>query len=239
MISAVILTKNSQQHIEECLKSLKDFDEVIVYDNGSTDLTLSIAGKFKNVKIVEGEFLGFGKSRNEAAKYAKNDWILAIDSDEVLTDFNPPPLNEDTVYAIKRENLFYGKVVRYAGWGDDWIKRLYNRKFHSFKEVEVHESIEAKKWQKMEAVLRHYAIDDVTQFLLKSAKYAKMERKDQKKLNPFAAFLRASFAFFKSYVIKLGFLEGYRGLVIGVGNFNGVFFKYVYRYFDDLSHKSG
>jgi hypothetical protein len=91
---------------------------------------------------------------------------------------------------------------------------------------------------KLQSKLLHYAVDDITDFLLKTAKYAKLKRKNQKRLTPFLAFFRASFAFFKSYIIKLGFLDGYKGLIIAVAKFNGVFFKHCYRYYNDMSHKS-
>ena len=86
MISVTILTKNSARHLEEVLLALKNFDEVLVYDTGSEDETLSIARKCPNVKIVEGPFVGFGKTHNQASALTKNEWVLSIDSDEILSE---------------------------------------------------------------------------------------------------------------------------------------------------------
>ena len=83
-ISVVVLAKNSENTIEKTLKSLIEFDDVVVYDNGSTDKTINIAKSFKNVNLIEGEFKGFGWSKNKASSFARNDWILIIDSDEVI-----------------------------------------------------------------------------------------------------------------------------------------------------------
>jgi len=83
-ISVVIIVKNAENTFSKTLESLKQFEEVIVYDTGSTDSSMEIARKFKNVRLYQGEFIGFGKSKNQAAKFAKNDWILSIDADEVL-----------------------------------------------------------------------------------------------------------------------------------------------------------
>lgn len=83
-ISVVVLAKNNEKTIENSLKSLLDFDDVVVYDNGSTDETINIAKKFSNVNLIQGEFKGFGWTKNHATSFAKNDWILIIDSDEVV-----------------------------------------------------------------------------------------------------------------------------------------------------------
>lgn len=86
MISAVVLVKNNELTLEKTLKSLEFLDEVIVYDNGSTDNSINIAKSFKNVNLINGKFMGFGKTKNYAASFAKNEWILVIDSDEVVDD---------------------------------------------------------------------------------------------------------------------------------------------------------
>ena len=83
-ISAVVLAKNNEQTIQKTLESLKTFQDVVVYDNGSTDKTIQIAQEFSNVNLVKGEFRGFGWSINQAATFAKNEWILIVDSDEVV-----------------------------------------------------------------------------------------------------------------------------------------------------------
>ena len=104
-ISAVVLAKNNEKTIENTLNSLKEFDDVVVYDNGSTDETLNIVKKFSNVNLVKGEFKGFGWSKNNASSFAKNDWILIIDSDEVvdielLNELKTKILDEKTVYKL-------------------------------------------------------------------------------------------------------------------------------------------
>ena len=83
-ISVTILAKNAQKTLYECLKSVERFDEVILLDNKSSDKTVEIAKQFGNVKIYQSEFIGFGALKNLAISYAKNDWILSLDSDEVL-----------------------------------------------------------------------------------------------------------------------------------------------------------
>ncbi len=235
-ITPVLITKDAEAHLKECLSSLKPFKEVILFDNGSTDDTLFIALQFPNVKIVHGEFKGFGPTKNEAAGYATNEWIFSIDSDEIASkelvdEIRAIRLEDNKVYAIDRHNLFLGERVRHSGWSPDWVKRLYNKNFTHFNDNLVHESIVAKDIKRLKGPLVHYAVDDVTDFLLKTARYSKLSRPNQKPLTPGVAFFRALFAFFRTYFLKRGFLDGYAGLVISVGNFNGVFFKYLHAYY--------
>ena len=157
-ISAVMIAKDAEAHLEESLKSLKDFKEVIVYDTGSQDQTLKIAQKFSNVAIHQGPFIGFGPTKNEAASLAKNEWIFSIDSDEVVTPellatLQTLSLQPQKVYAIRRQNLFLGRPVRYGNWGSDWVKRLYNRSFTRFSDTQVHESLIATEVEKLPGCL--------------------------------------------------------------------------------------
>jgi len=238
-ITPVIITKNSELHMDECLKSLKNFKEVIVYDNGSTDKTIKIAKSYPNVKVHTGKFLGFGPTKNFAASFANTDWILSIDSDEVVTpelfeELKELELSDSTkVFKINRQNLFMKSVIKHSGWNPNWIVRIYNRKHTSFNDQKVHESITLHKNTKVISLkgrLIHYAVDDLSDFLIKAARYSSIERENQKCYPPLFIFFRALFAFFRTYILKKGFLDGYRGLIISVGQFNGVFFKYIQKY---------
>ena len=82
-ISAVLMVRDAEASLAATLDGLKGFAEVVIYDNGSKDKTLEIAGRYPNVRIHKGEFKGFGATRNAAAALAKHDWIFSIDADEV------------------------------------------------------------------------------------------------------------------------------------------------------------
>jgi glycosyltransferase involved in cell wall biosynthesis len=90
-ISIVIMAKDAQETIEETLESLKAFPEVILYLNNSSDQTETIAKSYPNVKVVQGEFLGFGKTKNMAASHATNAWVFSLDSEEII----PPALQKE------------------------------------------------------------------------------------------------------------------------------------------------
>ncbi len=238
-ISVVIIARNAEETLEETLGSLHSFSEVILYLNDSTDATREIAQRYSNVVIVDGAFEGFGPTKNKAASFAKNDWILSLDSDEVILPelFEEIKLltldNVKELFTLKRDNYFLNRHVRHSGWGKDYLPRLYNRTYHRFNDKMVHEKIERKE-ETVATVLRHSfkhnAVQDVNQFLQKVIKYSDLAAKDRKTCSFLTVLLKAHFAFFKTYVLQLGFLDGWRGFVISVSNFNGKFFRYTKRY---------
>ena len=166
-ISAVMITRNAGDTIAATLNSLAAFQEVVVYDNGSTDRTVEIARGFPNVVVHEGEFSGFGPTKNRAAGLASNDWIFSIDSDEIVA---PDLLASiagvnldgiDVVYSVHRINFFRGKRIRYSGWQNDWLLRLYNRQMTGLDDAAVHESVKPPPGgtvNKLEGELLHDSI---------------------------------------------------------------------------------
>ncbi len=236
-ISAVIIVKDAAGTLAQTLDSLAYFAEVIVYDNGSTDGSQALCGEFENVKLHEGAFLGFGPSKNHAVSLAANDWVLSIDSDETVSaalrdsidkaDLSDPKL----AYEVDRHNYFMGRRVRHSGWSNDWLLRLYNRSAQAFNEAMVHEIVilsDGSKTMRLDGPLRHKAVNDLGQFLVKINRYSEIRRNTAKRTLPVAVILfKTVWAFFRTYVIRLGFLDGWRGLVIAISNANGVFFKYM------------
>lgn len=238
-ISPVIIAKDAEKTIAETLESLKCFEEVILYLNNSTDHTEHIAQKYLNVKVIKGEFEGFGPTKNRAAMYAQNSWIFSLDSDEILSQALIKELesltlhNEKELFLLKRDNYFLGKEIKYSGWGNDILARLYHRSYHQFNDNRVHEFVVPKEETlktKLTHSFRHNAVDDINQFLHKVEKYSDLASHQQKTCSFFVVILKAKFAFFKTYVVQLGFLDGWRGFVIAISNFNGKFFRYTKRY---------
>jgi glycosyltransferase involved in cell wall biosynthesis len=237
MISVVILTKNSSKTIEKTLDSIIDFDEVIIYDNGSEDNTLEIVKNYKNVKIYKSKFIGFGALRNEGSKKAKNDWILALDSDEVLSDslkfeILNLKLDENIIYSIKRDNYYKGKLINFACWQSDIVKRLYNRKKTGFHPKEVHETLMVKdlKIKFLKNPIYHTPYLSISDFLKKMDKYSTLfaiQNKNKKSSSVFKALFHALFTFFKCYFIKKGIFGGKIGFEISIYNANTAFYKYL------------
>lgn len=247
MISVTILTKNSSRYLEEVLSALTSFDEVLIYDNGSQDNTLEIAQKFSNVVIKTGPFYGFGETHNRVSAMAKNDWILSLDSDEVLTEglireIHNLKLKNGVVYAIPRHNEYQKRWVKGCGWYPDSPKRLYNRQDTRFSTHQVHESIESKNMEvvTLKSYYRHYSYDSINEFIAKMQHYSDLfakERAGKVPSSPGKAFLHGFFAFFKSYFLKRGFLDGYDGYLISCYNGHTAFYKYMKLYEANLKFK--
>lgn len=235
-ISVTMLTKNSSRYIEACLSSLVDFDEVVVLDNGSTDDTLEIAQRFANVKIFTSEFIGFGPLKNLAQTHASHDWILSIDSDEVLTPelrqaIQNTTFDEQYVYGFNRLNHFKGQPVHCCGWDKDTVKRIYNKTRTQFDNAQVHESIQMQglTLTTIRGNLLHYSYDSIEELIDKLQKYSTLwaEQNYHKKTSSmFKAVYRSLFAFLKNYILQKGILHGGIGLLISVCAAFGVFAKY-------------
>lgn len=236
-ISVTILTKNSQAYLHQVLQALKEFDEVLVYDTGSNDNTMEIAKSFPNVSLYQCSFIGFGPTHNLASSLAKYDWILSVDSDEIVTpalveEIKQAVLHKGCVYSFPRHNEYKGKWIKWCGWHPDRQVRLYNRTDTCFTDAQVHEAIITTdlKEIKLQHPLRHYSYAQVSDFLSKMQSYSQLfaeQHQGKKSSSMTKALLHALFTFFKSYILKRGFLGGAEGLEISIYNSNTAFYKYL------------
>lgn len=236
-ITPVLIVKNGAEHITHTLEALREFKQVVVYDNGSTDETIVLASRFPNVQLVQGSFLGFGHTKNAAAAAAPTDWIFSLDVDErptpeLLRTLASLPLdNPNWVGVVLRLNKFCGKIIRTNGWGNDWLTRIYNRQQHAFTPSMVHEKVALQSQSRAERLrggLEHETTTDIAQMLQKIQHYSELNATSGKaKLYSFPSIVvKTAFAFFRSYILKAGLLSGSRGFIIAVGAAMGVFFKY-------------
>lgn len=239
-ISVTILAKNAQKTLYECLKSVERFDEVILLDNKSSDKTVEIAKQFGNVKIYQSEFIGFGALKNLAISYAKNDWILSLDSDEVLEselieEIASIQLQEGEYCSFLRKNFYQGEWIRGCGWHPDWVKRIFNKKEIRFDDALVHEGLKIPKnfkEKRLNGAIKHYSFEDISHLLDKMQRYSSLwaEQNTHRSSSPIGASMRGLWVFLRNYFFKNGFLYGYKGFVISICNALGAFFKYMKLY---------
>ncbi len=238
-ISVVMIVKDAEKTIEKSLESLQEFKEIILYLNNSTDSTENLAQNYANVTIVEGDFIGFGPTKNRAVSYANCDWILSLDADEVVTkefveNIKNIELDNQTVYTILRSNFYKDREIQHC-WGNDIITRLYHRKITQFTDKRVHENIIDIHMNKemIKGVVQHFPYQTMTDFIMKLDNYSTIYAKDnagKKASSPLKAILNAYFSFFKTYIIKKGFLDGYPGLIIAFSHMATNFYKYMKLY---------
>lgn len=231
-LSVVIMAKNAQETIALSLDSLTRFDEVILYLNDSSDQTEEIAKKYTNVKIIEGTFIGFGETKNKAGECAKNDWILSLDSDEILTSELIEEIRTQnytdvtTLFRLKRNNYFLG----YKTQNSDHIVRIYNKNRTKFNDNKVHESVIVPKNSQiitLKNAFIHLNITDINQTLTKMIMYTDLGAKDKKTCYFTVVISKALFAFIKTYIIKGNFLRGWVGFAVAINSANKRYYKYL------------
>jgi len=238
MITVTILTRNNEDTLKATLESVRGFSEVLIWDSGSTDRTLEIAQTFLNVTIRRGPFEGFGPTHNLASNAALHDWILSLDSDEVLSyelsqEILNLKLDPNCTYSILRHNYFNGKRIKWCGgWHPDWVVRLYYRKMTAFSDAPVHEKIltEKLKIARLKHPMLHYPYRQIGDFLGKMQTYSTLfakQNRGKKNSSLLAAICHSWFAFFKSYILKRGFLGGKEGFIISLYNGHTAFYKYL------------
>ena len=243
-LSIVLITLNEERNIERCLKSLKfskkvfQQQEIIVVDAQSADLTATVAKKL-GAKVFIRNWKGFGDQKNWSLSIATGDWILSLDADEELTPKliaeieKTAKASEEGVdgYFIKRKAFFLGKWIRHCGWWPDSQLRLIKRGKGSFTLEPVHEGLEVKgKTLELDEPMNHYTYDSIHQYLEKMNRYSDLAILDvkQKKKTFWKFYVTVApfLTFFRMYVSRRGFLDGWHGfMVCGLSAFHD-FCKY-------------
>jgi len=236
-VSVVIIAKNEEHNIGRCLKSVQWADEIVVLDNNSTDSTTEICRQF-NCKIIESDWIGFGPLKRKVVDAASHDWIFSIDSDEEVSDrlkdrilkvLEKPQLNG---YRIKRDSFYLGKKIRYCGWDRDYQLRLFNRKYGTFNDKPVHESVSIPgEVGRIEEALFHYTYPKIQSHVEKMNRYSELGLdlliEKGKSASILSAVLRGIVKFIKMYFFQRGFLDGKVGFVLCYNSAFGVYLKYL------------
>ena len=238
-ISATVLTRNSRRHLGAVLEALQWCDEIVVLDTGSSDDSLAIARDFANCSVyrLQGEFLGFGAARRHAVELARHDWILSIDSDEIVSpdlaqELIDLELDPRAIYSLGFHTYLSGRLLRPPPWYLERHRRLFNRRATHFSESAVHENIcaDGLRTVQLRHPVRHYSYDSPADLLRKVQIYSSLFAQMQcgrKGSGPLRACLHAAGAFVRSYVLKGGLLQGFDGFVVSVFHANITLWKYL------------
>lgn len=236
--SVLILARNEQKHIKDCIESCRSFaDEVVVVDDFSTDDTKKIAESL-GAKVVQRSMNGnWGEQQTFAIEQATCDWIFFIDADERCTPELAAEIQsvketkEYFAYWVKRINHFNRKRVRFGVLSPDWVVRLMPRK-GSYVTGYVH----PKLWyevpeKKARNAMLHYTYDTWAQYESKMNKYStlaarKYFEEGKKSRYVFDVVCRPLFSFLKMYLFKLGFLDGALGFALSVNYTSYTLAKY-------------
>jgi glycosyltransferase involved in cell wall biosynthesis len=247
-LSVVIIAKNEAHNISDCVKSAMFSDEVIVLDSGSTDATVALARE-AGASVIETDWQGFGLQKNRALAAAKSDWIFSLDADERITPelagqirsaIASADATQTTAFRVPRSSQFCGQFMRYSGWSPDYTVRLIKARHGKFSEKQVHESLLYEgKCETLTAPMLHYSYRNLDDVLLKLNNYSSAGAKDLatqgRQSSITAAVLHGAWAFFRTYVFKLGFLDGRLGFVLAVYNAEASYYKYLKLLYRNLS----
>lgn len=229
-LSVVILTKNEEARIQRCLESVRWVDDVVVVDGLSTDRTVDICAQY-GARVVSHPFSGsFGEERNVGASAAAHDWVLQLDADDVVSDELREALNRlaregtpHVAFQIRRKNNFLGHWMMRGGWYH-YYHTLY-RKSRCHFEGRVHHTLVIEGTTGvLEAPILHYPFTSLEEFVVRQNRYTTLEAQEifdeQGVLDPrmvrYQLIWRPLKLFWKSYVKKQGFREGWYGLVFAV-----------------------
>jgi glycosyltransferase involved in cell wall biosynthesis len=223
MISVIIITKNEEDNITRAIESVKWAGEIIVVDSGSTDRTIELAAK-AGAKTYNNKWNGYGKQKNFAAGLASGDWILSLDADEVISSKLADEITSAaknpgryTAYRIPRRLVFLDRVMRWGGTRSDCQLRLFRKGSARFTEEPVHEKLVTEcAIGILKGYMLHYSYRDLSDYFDRFNRYTQLDARKRfeagRKFH-FWLYFQPGLKFFGMYVLRLGFLDGWRGFL--------------------------
>ena len=235
-VSAVLITRNAADQLDECLASLAFADEILVVDSGSDDGSLEIAARH-GARVIDKDWMGFGRQKQYAVEQAKNDWVLCLDADERVSPELARSIAlalvapQTPVYRMARRNRFLGRWLSHGEGYPDWNLRLFDRKEARWSDDPVHEKVlYAVTPGTLDGDLLHESATDLADYLAKQNRYTSLAAEqlhaNGRRAGLAVLALSPLVRFVKFYLFRLGFLDGVPGLIhISIGCMNS-FLKY-------------
>lgn len=238
-LSVVIITHNEEANIADCLASVAFASEIVVVDSGSTDRTVELARAAGAKVLCAADWPGFGAQKNRALAQATRPWVLSIDADERVT----PALRDEIRAAVAdasrydawdmpRRSSFCGRYMSHSGWYPDRVTRLFRRERARFSDDLVHERVVVDgPIGHLRSDLLHATYPDLETMLQKLDRYssasARAMHEQGRRSSPGGAVARGLWAFIRTYVLRLGFLDGRLGFVLAVSIAETTYYKYL------------
>ena len=237
-VSVIVITKDEQENIQNCLESAQWADEIIVLDTGSTDKTIALAKKFTK-KVYRAEWKGFGATKNVALSKASREWVLSLDADERVTPELAREIQEIvrrdhdaySGFSVPRKAFFLGRWIRHCGWYPGRSVRLFRRKAGAFTDLQVHESVRVDgAVGELKSDLLHETDPTLQHYFLKFNRYTSLAAEDLIKKGERFSFdkmlVRPIWTFLRMYIVQRGFFDGIQGFILCVLSACYVFSKY-------------
>lgn len=234
----IVITKDEAHHIEACLQSVLFADQIVVLDSGSTDSTLDLARKLGAEVVENRDWKGFGVQKNRALALARSDWVLSIDADERVTPALQVQIQNAienprfAVYSFPRLSSYCGQYMRHSGWYPDRVTRLFRRNAAIFSSELVHEKVMTSSVVgQLQSPLLHESFRTFESVLDKANRYstagAQILLERGKSSSVGTAVAHGLWAFFRTFILRRGFLDGQMGLVLAISNAEGTYYRYL------------
>jgi glycosyltransferase involved in cell wall biosynthesis len=241
-LSVIIITKNEEHDIRDCLQSVAWADEIIVLDSGSMDKTLEIAKEYTSHVYTSPDWQGFGIQKNRALAYATCEWVLSLDADERVSEElrieiqHAISKENNMVYSMPRLSSYCGKFIRHSGWWPDYVARLFKRGHATFSNDLVHERLVFDvTTTKLTSPLLHITYKDLDEVIAKINQYSALGAKNSlekgKRGSLASALGHAFWAFIRTYILRVGFLDGAEGLMLAIANAETTYYRYLKLYY--------
>lgn len=244
-LSVIIITKNEAGDLPRTLASVAFADEVIVLDSGSTDGTQAIA-RARGARVFETEdWPGFGPQKNRALEKASQDWVLSLDADEWLEPdlaeeiqelVSAPPnskqcqANSPAAYRIRRRSIYIDRIIRFGDWRRDAVVRLFQRNRASFSPDLVHERLVVNgPVAALSGRMGHHSVRSVQDSRDKMWRYNRVAAEriaSAGRGGQARGALKAGFSLFRGLILRVGLLDGLRGLQLAWFNAYGTYLRY-------------
>jgi glycosyltransferase involved in cell wall biosynthesis len=236
-LTVAIIARNAGSQLGPCLASAAFADEALVLDSGSTDDTLEVA-RAHGARVETGEWLGFGRQKQQAVKLARNDWVLCLDADERVSAKLERSIREAMAaprykaWRMTRRNRFLGRWLAHGEGYPDWTLRFFHRAHAGWSNDEVHEAVlTTEEVGRLEGDLLHESADDIATYVAKQNRYTTLHAQALYEQGVRASYWRLLGSplvrFFKFYFLRLGLLDGGPGFAHIVIGCNSAFLKYL------------
>ena len=226
-LSVAIVALDEEERIRACLESVGWADEIVVVDSGSSDKTVAIAREFTD-RVLFHAWEGYGAQKNVALRQCRGEWLLALDADErvpealraeILATMAADPAVDG--YRIPRRNFFQGAWVRHGGWYPDYQLRLFRRGRGAFTERAVHESVRVEgPVGRLRTPLDHDSYRGIADFVARANRYSELAARELAAAGRGGGLTdllgRPLARFVSMYLLRRGFLDGRRGLVLAL-----------------------
>ena len=239
-LSVILITRNEEANIGECLASVGFARELVVVDSGSTDATVAVARAAGARVLVTPDWPGFGPQKNRALELATQPWVLSLDADERVS----PRLRDEILavvargeggpdaWSLPRRSSFCGQDMLHSGWYPDRVARLFRRGTARFSDDLVHERLLTQTTPApLQGDLLHATYPDLESMLEKLNRYSTASAEGMfrqgRRASLAGALVRGWWAFFRTYVLRNGWRDGRLGLVLAISIAEGTYYKYL------------